>query len=245
MSDLARTILESTRRALRRLHKEADKAVLRLMLPRRRRAEVVRLGSRYGGWWVPVGDLSERSICYSAGVGEDITFDLELIRLVGCSVVALDPTPHAVRYMSAQRLPRELTFLPVGLAGWSGMARFYEPRVEGNVSFSINNLQGTDRWVDAPVRDLRSVMEETAHTRVDLLKMDIEGSEHEVIRSALAAGVRPGILCVEFDRPYSYRTLRGTIGALTAAGYDPLVVEGLNVTFSRAQPVSADEGAGA
>jgi hypothetical protein len=38
-----------------------------------------RLGSDYGGWYVPIDRLAPHSICYLAGVGEDITFDLALI----------------------------------------------------------------------------------------------------------------------------------------------------------------------
>ena len=55
----------------------------------------VRLGSDYGGWWVPL-DLPVGSFCVSAGVGEDITFDLEIIETFDCSVLAIDPTPKAV-----------------------------------------------------------------------------------------------------------------------------------------------------
>ena len=38
-----------------------------------------RLGTKYGGWFVPVDmRLNESSIVYSGGVGEDMSFDLSL-----------------------------------------------------------------------------------------------------------------------------------------------------------------------
>ena len=38
-----------------------------------------KLGTKYGGWYVPEEmELNEDSIIYSAGVGEDISFDLLL-----------------------------------------------------------------------------------------------------------------------------------------------------------------------
>lgn len=49
-----------------------------------------KLGSKYGGWIVPVDILDKNSICYCVGVGEDITFDLELIKRFDCQVYAFD-----------------------------------------------------------------------------------------------------------------------------------------------------------
>ena len=38
-----------------------------------------KLGTDYGGWYVPTNlNLDEKSIVYSGGVGEDISFDLLL-----------------------------------------------------------------------------------------------------------------------------------------------------------------------
>ena len=37
------------------------------------------LGTKYGGWWVPINmDLKKDSIVYSGGVGEDMSFDILL-----------------------------------------------------------------------------------------------------------------------------------------------------------------------
>ena len=38
------------------------------------------LGTEYGGWLVDLDLIPERSTIVSAGIGEDISFDLELIR---------------------------------------------------------------------------------------------------------------------------------------------------------------------
>ncbi|HML19507.1 MAG TPA: hypothetical protein PKD74_02920, partial [Candidatus Dependentiae bacterium] len=39
----------------------------------------IRLGSKYGGWVIPDKYITETSLCYCVGAGEDISFDLELI----------------------------------------------------------------------------------------------------------------------------------------------------------------------
>ncbi len=33
-----------------------------------------KLGTRYGGWFVPNGLLSNRSLCYGLGTSEDVSF---------------------------------------------------------------------------------------------------------------------------------------------------------------------------
>jgi len=44
-------------------------------------------------------------------------------------------------------------------------------------------------------------MQEVGLQDVDVLKMDIEGAEHEVLRALIKGSIRPRILCVELDAP--------------------------------------------
>src|SRR3982751_577839 len=60
---------------------------------------LVAIGSGYGGWTIPVGLLDSSSVCYCAGVGTDVSFDLGLIERYGCDVFAFDPTPAAVDHV--------------------------------------------------------------------------------------------------------------------------------------------------
>jgi FkbM family methyltransferase len=57
------------------------------------------LGSNYGGWHFlsPVKNLSLNVI--SAGVGEDISFDVEFINSYNSKVVLIDPTPRAILHV--------------------------------------------------------------------------------------------------------------------------------------------------
>jgi len=56
------------------------------------------LGTPYGGWqFIPL-DKNEQLNVISAGVGEDISFDIELINKYQCSVVLVDPTPRAITH---------------------------------------------------------------------------------------------------------------------------------------------------
>ena len=58
-----------------------------------------RLGTKYGGWILPTNTtLNENSIIYSAGVGEDISFDLLLQNKYNCKIFLIDPTKRSIKH---------------------------------------------------------------------------------------------------------------------------------------------------
>jgi FkbM family methyltransferase len=201
--------------------------------PDTRRDDLVRLGSDYGGWIVPRSGIGPGSVCYCGGVGTDISFDLALIATFGCRVWAFDPTPRSIEWVRAQELDDRFTMVPVGIAGEGGELRFYSPENAEQVSHSVKNIQRTSTFFTATVATLAGLMAELGHDTVDLVKLDIEGAEHDAIRRMLADGVRPRVLCVEFDQPEPLSWGRATAAALRSAGYDLVAVEGLNLTFVR------------
>ena len=75
-------------------------------LDSRPREDLICLGDlNYGGYMLPESLLGEDSVCYLAGTGEDISFDLGVIARFGCRVYALDPVPPGVRENDATLLP--------------------------------------------------------------------------------------------------------------------------------------------
>ena len=57
------------------------------------------LGTPYGGWNFVTNKNLENSTIISAGVGEDISFDIEFINLFGGKVLFVDPTPRSLIHM--------------------------------------------------------------------------------------------------------------------------------------------------
>lgn len=209
-------------------------AGLSLMTLRAGHHEMIRLGSSYGGWWIPAHALSENSVAYCAGVGEDISFDTALIERFGCRVVALDPTPRAIAFAArAQPDSDRFHFEPVGLGGTDRTARFYSPSDPSHVSHSIVNLQGTSDFFEARLERVATVMDRLGDANIHLLKMDIEGAEHEVVKDLTSGTLRPLVLCIEVDQLRPMRQLRTTIRSLRKSGYRAAKVEGRNVTFVR------------
>jgi FkbM family methyltransferase len=200
------------------------------------RDDLVLIGSDYGGWAIPAGPIESSWVCYSGGVGKDISFDMGFIERFGCTVHAFDPTPSSVEYVKEAAAGEErFRFHPWGLWSADETLRFYEPDYSDS-NFSIVNLHGTEGYFEADCKTLPTIMRELGHERVDLLKLDIEGAEYEVLESVIGGAVAPTVLCVEFHK------VDGSIGAmvdsvrrLRDAGYPAVCVNGYDVTFVAAQ----------
>ena len=190
------------------------------------REDLVMMGSEYGGYVVPVRLVSSASVCYSCGIGEDATFDLDLITATGCTVYAFDPTPRAIAYSEGVAL-RESRFVFRSYGVWSSdcAKRFYGPERDEHVSHSIGNLQSTTQYFDADCRTLASLTAELGHERIDILKLDVEGAEYEVLTSVVDGEVEVGIICAEFHVARSVRDSIVFAKRVLDAGYSVVLRE--------------------
>jgi FkbM family methyltransferase len=229
------------RAALARLRRRIDAALARQLRARLRgrvgewpRLGLEKIGTDYGGWVVPTSLIRDDWIVYDGGVGEDASFARGLIARFGCTVQAFDPTPRAIAYAADQSAaePR-FRFMPVGLWSEDTTLRFWAPRDATHVSHSVVNLQRTSDFFEAAVRSVESLMRELGHERLDLLKLDVEGAEHVVVRSVIQAGIRPAVLAFEIDRPVGPWRLWQTVRLVMGAGYALVAVDGWNFTFVR------------
>jgi FkbM family methyltransferase len=224
--------------------------------------KLLRLGTLYGGWTLPADSgLAPDSVCYSAGAGEDISFDCALVERFGCRVRIIDPTPRAIQHFqglgqavaAGEKYPvnnsvdvrygitakgySRLQFLPVGLADQNTEQRFYLPRNPAHVSCSTVNLQNTEEYFTAQCLRLSTIMRQEGDTSIDLLKMDIEGAEYAVINDIVVSELLPRLLLVEFDEIHTPLDadasvrIRQHIDLLLEAGMRCVAVDGSNATF--------------
>jgi FkbM family methyltransferase len=211
--------------------------VLEALLRPTRPWNMVRLGSYYGGWWVPEGSPSDGcAVCVGAGL--DVSFDLEMQRL-GYEVHTVDPTPAAVEFVST-RAP-SLGLVPVGLWDQDGHLTFRQDGTFAESWFPAETPTGVPsaHTQTFEVVTVRTLLDRIGRDDVAVLKIDIEGAEHRVIRSLLADGIRPRTLCVEFDDPGLVPVLR-TSRLLRRSGYALYQIENYNFTFVLAS-VTLDE----
>jgi len=154
----------------------------------------------YGAWTLCPQTISANSVIYSVGVGDDISFDLSLIRSFRLGVLfAFDPTPSSIDWLSRQSVPEEFRLLPYAIGDCDGTAKFFPHDNPGFTSHSlIARPQTAAQAVEVQVRTLLSVMRELGHDRIDLLKLDIEGAEYDVIENLIREKVDVRQLLVEF-----------------------------------------------
>ena len=129
------------------------------------------MGSDYGGKAVLLDQINNGAII-SAGVGEDISFDIELINICKKPILLIDPTPCAVDHVSdvianlgknkrveystnghqgceAYELSNisdsDIKFFAKALWTTPTILRFFAPKVREHVSHSISNFQNNYR----------------------------------------------------------------------------------------------------
>ncbi len=133
-------------------------------------------------------------------MGEDISFDEELMKK-GCEVYVYDPTPKSKIFVEKKQVSSLFHFSPCGIADYDGETKFYLPDNDDYVSCTIYNRWGYDENEKKPlvveVKKLSTLMKENGHSHIDLLKIDIEGSEYDVIDDILKEKIDIMQICVE------------------------------------------------
>ena len=57
------------------------------------------LGTPYGGWYFSETNLPKKPTLLSAGVGEDVSFDIEILNNYSAKVYFVDPTPRSISHI--------------------------------------------------------------------------------------------------------------------------------------------------
>ena len=180
-------------------------------------------GSSYGCWCVIEDLIGKDSIVYSFGIGTDISFDLSLIESFGCTIHGFDPTPKSVEWINRHSsLPAEFHFHNVGISDFDGALNLQPPENQDHASFSIARSDTSVATLEFPVKRLTTFMAELEHNQIDVLKIDIEGSEYGVLSDLAKSGVRPKQLLIEFH-PWladdGIRSTKNSIEDLLELGY--------------------------
>ena len=188
-----------------------------------------KLGTNYGGWVIPSDiKLDENSIIYSGGVGEDISFDLILSDKYNCNIYLVDPTERSrTHYEEIKKFYKKekefselsgdiqkdyhkiisnlkpnfekIKYYDIGLWDKKEELKFYKPVNPKYISHSLIEGMTSKKYDIVKVDSIKNLMEKNNHNHIDLLKLDIEGSEIEVINQMLDDNILPNYLLVEFD----------------------------------------------
>tara|TARA_R100001129_G_scaffold57523_1_gene39612 strand:+ start:127 stop:747 length:621 start_codon:yes stop_codon:yes gene_type:complete len=183
------------------------------------------LGTQYGGWFIDLSLVPKDSTVISAGVGEDISFDLQLIKSKSCNVVGIDPTEKSARYI--RNNPNDnFRFIQKALYSDSNQKiKMYKNQNPEWVSESItptHNMVSEKDYYSATTISIGDLLEE--YNNVSILKMDIEGSEYKVLNNLKQLTIPQ--VCVEFHHfctDYKLEETKKCIKHLMQLGYNNFV----------------------
>jgi len=151
---------------------------------------------------------SDSCIVYSFGVGFDHSFEDEVLAMTRCQVFSFDPTPSVIEHMQTQKMSPSWKFLPWGISSEGGEAKL---ELKDLTSMSTESAYLDSDEYDVQFFTLQQIMQLLGHTKVDFLKLDIEGMEFQVVDHVLdpAVGIEqlviemhsriPGLHTSDFD----------------------------------------------
>lgn len=139
---------------------------------------------------------AERIIIVSAGIGDQINFELDILKKLSdkdVKLFAIDPTPKALQFLESVELPENFHVIPCALCGEDKKIQFALPSAEGWISGSGETLKKDERKLEEVIevdgKRLSTILKENNIQKVDLLKLDIEGSEFAALDNILSEKV--------------------------------------------------------
>ena len=180
-------------------------------------------GSQYGGHCVALNRLNKDSVVYSVGLGLDISFDEQLIVEYGLEVHGFDPTPKSIEHLNQTGMPEGFVLHKYGISNEDGTQIFHIPVNPDHVSHSTTNHENTSaEAIEVVMKTLTTTMQELGHNSIDLLKMDIEGSEYAVIEEICSRGIDVKQILIEFHHHFdniSVSSTKSAVKKLSQMGY--------------------------
>jgi FkbM family methyltransferase len=197
--------------------------------------EAVKVRNSSEGWWISPKHLNS-NIIFSFGLGEDISFDLGMIEKYNVTVYGFDPTPKSIRYLDSLDLPKNFKLKKYAISNKDGELIFNLPINENHVSGSFTNIKSQNR-ITVQAKKLSTILEELEFDidDIDIVKMDIEGSEYEVIEDMLSNNIKPKQLLVEYHHFFDFISNKKTIDniKLLLNNYELFHIEDYNYSFIR------------
>ena len=201
-----------------------------------KRFKKLTLGTAGDKWTIVDNGLMER--VYSGGVGHDISFELDLVKKFNSDVYLFDPSPTGILTIKRFESIKNIKFFDFGLSKIDGYERFYTPKDILEGSFSIDPSAGRGDFFEFKVRRLSTLANEYNHFYIDVIKLDIEGSEYGVIDDILESDIVVRQICLEFHHFFKngsrFRTLC-TIVKLYINGYIIVHKNGSEYTFLKSK----------
>ena len=170
-------------------------------------------GTQYGGWIVDLDLIPEGSTIISAGIGEDISFDLQLIKSCKCNIVGIDPTHKSHRFIQSQTGLYNFQLIKKALCAVDDdtVAIFKNKRPDYVSESTLPSHESVDNSDFHMCRTISLGTLFKIYTDISVLKLDIEGSEYDVLLNLVEIPKTVKQLCVEFHHFCCSKTVADTL----------------------------------
>ena len=208
---------------------------------------LITLGSEYGKWTILEHESLHNGIIVSAGVGEDISFDVDLCNRFITKTVLVDPTPRSLEYFHTfesyygksrqcnysdcgyqpfdsydltKITKKNFHLFPFALSDEKGEFPFFAPSNTKFVSHSLvaNEQNKSNDYINVRTVTYDAICDNLPN-RPCLVKIDIEGSEKTILSQIFKSLHKPLQICVEMDflRDYDEQDIHSLKEILLAA----------------------------
>ncbi len=170
------------------------------------------IGSDYGGWMINESLIPQNSTIISAGVGEDISFDLYFIKNKKCNIIGIDPTYKSHIFIENYKELQNFHLIKKALTSKpNDVIRIYKNTNTNHVSESIleshSSVKKHDYYLSDTI-DLHTLFE--MYDNISVVKMDIEGSEYDVMQNVKYIPESVKQFCIEFHHFCTDKTIDDT-----------------------------------
>lgn len=184
-----------------------------------REVELTKCGQA-ASYQIGTHQIKKDMLVYSFGIGFDYSFETELVERYGATVYAFDPSPEVVEKMK-EAIPERLLYYPYGISDKDEIKTFYKPRYADNYSEIFSYWTSETEKIQFEVYRLDSLMRKFGHNHLDLLKMDVEGTEFAVLQD-IVTRLDIDQICIETHArifPNSVELMRNTKKLFNENGY--------------------------
>ncbi len=200
----------------------------RILIPKKNsnKYETEHFGTYYGGY--DIIHTNDIELVISCGLGEDATFDIELLKKYNCKVIIIDPTPRAIKHYEeiSSRFGREndknyeekggkqfansynltninkerLVFIDKAITDKNNSKiKLFFPKNKDFVSTSFEiDKNYSKEYLLAETINLENILKKFQLKKIDILKLDIEGGEIIVLNDLIKKKIFPNQILVEY-----------------------------------------------
>jgi FkbM family methyltransferase len=179
-------------------------------------------GEPNSDWVFSPSFISSNSRILSFGVGENLSYENELISRFNCIIDVFDPTPKSIAWFRNHNSNKSIVMHEYGISNIDGHLEFMPPDNPAHVSHTV--IQGV--YKTAPMRfavsKLSTILDKLQISYIDILKLDIEGSEYAVVDDLIHSGIRPGQILVEYHHRFPgirFESTKNSVEQLRHYGY--------------------------